>query len=179
MIATMALRKPGAAVADDALRDLYRDHYRGLVRLATLLVDDRETAEEVVQDAFVKVHAGWHRIAEPDRALPYLRSAVLNGARSALRRRGVARRWFDRETRKGVADAPSAEAAGVAGATRDDVMDAIRHLPEQQRNVVLLRYYADLSEAQIAETLGIAPGTVKTSCHRALAKLAPMLEALQ
>ena len=165
---------------DESLRDLFDGHYRELVRLAALLVDDRGTAEEIVQDAFVAAATRWERI-DGDKVLAYLRSSVLNGARDALRRRGTVRRFLFRQAERNepppTAEAP--EAAAVAHITRREVLDAVRRLPETQRNVVLLRYFLDCSEAQIAETLGVSAGTVKTSAHRALANLAPALEALR
>ena len=175
MMSTMARE-----VQDETLRDLFDGHYRELVRLAVLLVDDRGVAEEVVQDAFVAAAARWERI-DGDKVLAYLRSSVLNGARDALRRRGTVRRFLSRQGERNepppVAESP--ETAAVAHSTRREVLDAVRRLPDTQRNVVLLRYFLDCSEAQIAETLGVSAGTVKTSAHRALANLAPALEALR
>jgi RNA polymerase sigma-70 factor (sigma-E family) len=167
-------------VQDETLRDLFDGHYRGLVRLAALLVDDRGAAEEIVQDAFVGAAARWDRI-DGEKALAYLRSSVLNGARDALRRRGTVRRFLSRQSERN--EPPPAvegpEATAVSHVTRREVLEAVRRLPETQRNVVLLRYFLDCSEAQIAETLGVSAGTVKTSAHRALANLAPALEALR
>lgn len=157
--------------APDALAELWRDHYADLVRLARFLVDDRETAEEVVQDAFVRLHGRLHAVA-PEKAAGYLRVAVLNGSRSNLRRRKVAR------AHPAPADPPSdpAEAGGVGRASRDEVIAIVRALPRRQRDVVLLRYFADLPEAAVAETLGISTGSVKTHNHRALLALRGLLE---
>lgn len=79
--------------ADEALTELYRAHWRSLVRLSYLLVRDQAVAEEVVQDAFIAVHRRWRRMSDHDQALAYLRVAVVNGSRSALRRRTVRHRW--------------------------------------------------------------------------------------
>ena len=165
---------------DETLRDLFDGHYRELVRLAALLVDDRGMAEEIVQDAFVAAAARWERI-DGDKVLAYLRSSVLNGARDALRRRGTVRRFLFRQAERNEPPptAETTEATAVSHITRREILDAVRRLPETQRNVVLLRYFLDCSEAQIAETLGVSAGTVKTSAHRALASLAPALEALR
>lgn len=166
------VRDPGLAPADlrDALPDLYHEHYRSLVRLASFSVDDLETAEEVVQDAFVKLVAGDYRV-DPGKEAAYLRSMVLNGARSALRKRQVRRAHTP--------DAPglvaAAEVAGVASAEHDRIITALRQLPEQQASVLVLRYYLDLSEADIADTLGIARGSVKSHAHRGLKRLAQLL----
>jgi RNA polymerase sigma-70 factor (sigma-E family) len=161
-------------VQRDQLAGLFAEHYRPLVRLVSGLLDDNGTCEEVVQDAFVAV---WRRRPDlrADERLPaYLRSAVLNGARSALRHEGVARRHL-RSLRP---PAPAPEAETLPG---DDVrvLEALRALPVRQREVLALRYYLDLAEAEIATTLGISAGSVKTHAHRGLAALAERLEDLR
>lgn len=173
----MACMAPVEHRADPWLVDLYRSHYAELVRLAALLVDDRGVAEEVVQDAFVSVARRRERAPLDDaQAVPaYLRSAVLNGARSALRRRAVRRRHL--RSVEPPPDAPSADVAALAHEETRRVLTALRRLPGRQREVLVLRYYADLSEAEIAETLGISPGSVKTHAHRGLASLSETLEA--
>jgi RNA polymerase sigma-70 factor (sigma-E family) len=156
------------------LTDAYRTHYRSLVKLAGLLLDDRGACEEVVQDAFVSVFGKGRSLREPDRLPAYLRSAVLNGARSRLRKRDVRRRLAV------VRDDAGAAAQPEAGALRADdrrvVLEAMRRLPERQREVLVLRYWLDLSEADIAETLGISAGTVKTHASRGMDALARLLE---
>jgi len=157
-------------VAD--LADTYREHYRALVRLASLLLDDVGACEEVVQDAFVQVWQRGPALRTPDRLPAYLRSAVLNGARSRLRHRLVRRRHL-----AAVPDpAPAAEATALAGDPDRTMLRALRELPVRQREVLALRYYLDLSEAEIAATLGISAGSVKTHAHRGLATLAEQLE---
>lgn len=157
-------------VVSSSLPALYDEHFRSMVKLASMYVDDRETAEEVVQDAFVKLLAGNYRI-EAGKEAPYLRKMVLNGARSMLRKRRVRRLHTP--------DAPglvaAAEESGMAGAERDRILAAVRQLPEKQAAVLILRFYLDLSEADIAETLGIARGSVKSHSHRGLAKLQKLL----
>jgi RNA polymerase sigma-70 factor (sigma-E family) len=170
-----------APVADEPagpapVRDLaatYREHYRSLVRLASLLVDDVGRCEEIVQDAFVKVWRRPPNLSGDDRLPAYLRSAVLNGARSHLRHRGVERRHL-----RAVASPPEAPDATSTG-DEAQVLSALRSLPDRQREVLALRYYLDLSEAEIAATLGISPGSVKTHAHRGLATLAQQLEDLR
>jgi RNA polymerase sigma-70 factor (sigma-E family) len=157
-----------------ALSDLYRSEYRRLVRLAVLLVDQPELAEEIVQDAFVKLDQAWDRVRDPAARPAYLRSIVMNGARSGLRRRLVARRHAPTP----VGDAPAAEAAVVLREDQEEVLAAVRTLPLRQRQCVALRFYEDMTEAQIAETLGISQGSVKTHLHRAMASLTERLEAL-
>lgn len=167
------------AVPTDArpgLEDLYRDHYRSLVQLASLLLDDLGSCEEVVQDAFVTIHRRGLDHVEDGRTQAYLRSAVLNGARSQLRKRQV------RQRLRPVPDAPSSptpERSMLAGEDRRVVLNALRSLPARQRDVLLLRYWADLSEAEIALTLDISPGTVKTHAKRGLAALATRMEDLR
>ncbi len=161
------------AVAD--LESVYQAEYRSLVRLASLLIDDVGTCEEIVQDAFVRVWASGPGLREPERLPAYLRSAVLNGARSQLRRRLVRRRHLVVAPEP----APAAEAAALAGDPTHEVLHALRSLPDRQREVLALRYYLDLSETEIARTLGISGGSVKTHAHRGLATLAERLEALR
>ncbi len=166
-------RNHGEAIASTApytLPALYDQHYRSMVKLASMYVDDRETAEEVVQDAFVKLLAGNYHI-EPGREAPYLRKMVLNGSRSLLRKRRV-RRLHTPDDPGLVA---AAEETGVARSERERILQAVRRLPEKQAAVIILRYYLDLSEADIAETLGIARGSVKSHAHRGLAKLEKLL----
>jgi RNA polymerase sigma-70 factor (sigma-E family) len=156
---------------DDWLDAAFRRDYDPLVRLATLLVD-REVAEELVQDAFVRTHSRLSRIT-PGKVTVYLRSAVINGARSHLRRRMVARKHMPPPPPLAVA----AEVDGVARAERTEVFGALNRLPNRQREVLVLRYYLDLSEAEIAETLGISTGSVKQHAHRGLSTLSTTLGA--
>jgi RNA polymerase sigma-70 factor (sigma-E family) len=171
MIAAMA-PSVGPGDGPDSLAALHGEHYRPLVRLASLLIDDQGVCEELVQDAFVAVWRRRAALLDPDRLPAYLRSAVLNGARSHLRKREVRRRHRAPEP----AAVPSAEAGAVAAEETRTVVAALRALPDRQREVLALRYYLDLSEAEIASTLGISPGSVKTHAHRGLAALAPLLE---
>ena len=151
---------------DDLLVRLFADHYKDLVRLASLLLDDIGSCEEVVQDAFVKMHTLRTR-PTPGKEPAYLRSMVMNGARSRMRKRMVRRRH--------VPDAPTHSASAETGALEqiqsDALVEAVRSLPRRQAEVLTLRYYADLSEAEIAETLGISAGSVKTHASRGLAAL--------
>ena len=159
--------------ADTALEELYAAHWRRLVRLSVLLLRDRGEAEEVVQDAFVATHRHWSRLRDPDKALAYLRQAVVNRSRSALRHRGVVERHAMRESRP--AASPSSDSPGVAAGRREAVLTALRALPTRQREVLALRYYLDLSEAQIAEALGISRGAVKAHASRGSATLRVLL----
>jgi RNA polymerase sigma-70 factor (sigma-E family) len=158
--------------ADDAVSTLYSAHYRSLVRLSTLLLGEQALAEEVVQDAFVAMHGKWGRLRDPEKAAAYLRQAVVNRSRSALRRRSVEARH------RYVMDSPgvSAEYTALALLDRDAVMTALRSLPRRQREVLVLRYYADLSEADIAAAIGISQGAVKSHASRGIAALRNVLE---
>lgn len=157
-------------MTDVDLATLYEEHFRSLVKLASMYVDDIETAEEVTQDAFVKMLSGTYRV-EPGKEAPYLRSVVLNGARSRLRKRRVRRLHHPDPA----GTAPAAEIGGVQGVEQQRILLAMRNLSEKQSAVLILRYYLDLSEAEIAETLGIARGSVKSHAHRGLAKMASLL----
>jgi len=159
--------------ADEAVTALYLAHYRGLVRLAALLLDDTGAAEEVVQDAYVRMHGSWRRIRDPQAAVGYLRTTVLNLARSRLRHRQVVRRHAPAPA----PDAPSAEQGALDRLEHDRVVAALRGLPDRQRECLVLRYYADLSEAEIAAAMGISAGAVKSHASRGMAALRAVLEA--
>ncbi len=169
----MAMRPGATWDADAALEQLYAAHWRGLVRLGVLLLRDQGAAEEVVQDAFVAMHGRWSKLRDPDKALAYLRQSVVNRSRSALRHRGVVERHAVRQSPP--ADAAPADAGLDASTRREAVLDAVRALPDRQREVLALRYYLDLSEAEIAETLGIARGSVKAHASRGAAALRTLL----
>lgn len=162
-----------AAAQPPTVTDLYHAHRLGMVRLAVLLVDDLATAEDVVQDAFTALYRrhGEH-ITEVDNALGYLRTAVVNTARSVLRRRRTARAW----TPPPPADIPSAEAHVVLDEAHREVLAALGRLTPRRRQVLVLRYWADLSEAEIAQALGISRGAVKSNASRALDALERILE---
>jgi RNA polymerase sigma-70 factor (sigma-E family) len=158
--------------AELAVIELYSMHYSSLVRLAAMLVRDTPTAEEVVQDAFIAVHDGWDRLRDADKALAYMRQAVVNRSRSVLRHRMV----VEKNQQKPSPDMPSAEHGALALIDRSSVVKALGSLPLRQREVVVLRFYADLSEAQIASAMGITRGAVKSHTSRAMAALRSVLE---
>jgi len=158
--------------ADLAVIELYSVHYRSLVRLAAVLVRDTPTAEEVVQDAFIAMHDGWQRLKDADKALAYLRQAVVNRSRSVLRHRLV----VERNLQKPPPDMPSAEHGALTLLERSAVVAALRDLPDRQREAIVLRYYADLSEAEIAAAMKISRGAVKSHTARGMAALRAALE---
>jgi RNA polymerase sigma factor (sigma-70 family) len=151
--------------------ELFRDHHGELVRLAVLMVGDVPTAEDVVQDVYASLHG---RARQPQDPLPYVRAAVLNGCRSALRRRGVARRatLVHRASQRHDQTLASAESEVILSEDRRAVLAALARLPRRRREVLVLRYYLGLSEAEIAAVLRISPGTVKSTAARGLAALA-------
>ena len=153
--------------ADRAVTVLYAAHYRSLVRLSALLLRDVATAEEVVQDSFVAMHDGWRRLRDNDKALSYLRQSVVNRSRSVLRHRVV----VDKNAPKPAPDMPSAEQGAMTLLERSAVVTALRTLPARQREALVLRFYGDLSEAQIAATMGISKGAVKSHTARAMISL--------
>jgi len=163
---------PAELDADRAVTELYSEHYRTLVRLATLLVRDMATAEEVVQDSFIAMHASWRRLRDTDKALSYLRQSVVNKSRSVLRHRVV----MDRNAPKPAPDVPSAEHGAITLLERSSVVEALRKLPMRQREALVLRYYADLSEAQIASVMGISRGAVKSHTARGMTSMRAVLE---
>ena len=172
VVAPPATRAGSGWSADRAVTELYSMHYRALVRLAALLVRDTPTAEEVVQDAFVAMHGGWQRLRDADNALAYLRQAVVNRSRSVLRHRTV----VEKNLQKAPPDMPSAEHGALVQLERSAVVDALRKLPDRQREAIVLRYYADFSEAEIASAMKISRGAVKSHTARGMAALRSELE---
>ncbi|MDH6138113.1 RNA polymerase sigma-70 factor (sigma-E family) [Kitasatospora sp. GP30] len=170
------LLRGGRAPEQDSrptLTELYHAHRLGLVRLAVLLVDRQDIAEDVVQEAFTALfQKHGEQLDDVDNALGYLRTSVVNGARSVLRRRKTAREYVPPHE----ADAPSAEEHAVLNDEHRRVVAALRQLTERQREVLVLRYWSDLSEAQIAEALGLSRGAVKSTASRALDALEKQLE---
>jgi RNA polymerase sigma-70 factor (sigma-E family) len=167
---------PGAAViappAAEAVTALYQEHALGLIRLAVVMLGDRGAAEDAVQEAFCGLYRRWHGLSDPGKALSYLRSSVINGCRSALRRR---RRQASLDPSTGDAPGESAEATALIGEEHRQVLTAIRSLPARQREALVLRFYLDLDEGEIAASMRISRGTVKSTTSRALAALGRIL----
>jgi RNA polymerase sigma-70 factor (sigma-E family) len=163
---------PPATEADRAVAALFRAHHVELVRLALLMVGDLATAEDVVQDAFEHLHRRWRRLREPGAGLAYARASVLNGCRSVHRRSAVARKHAPRLAGPVIHSPDAATALAEHGA----LLTALRALSRRQREVLVLRFYADLDAAEIAATLRISPSTVRSTTSRGLAELARILE---
>ncbi|MEY9870640.1 RNA polymerase sigma-70 factor (sigma-E family) [Streptacidiphilus sp. MAP12-33] len=155
----------GASV--DHLTETYQAHYSSLLRLAALLLDDTASCEDVVQEAFIRVHSARRRLRDPDKTLAYLRQTVVNLSRSTLRRRIMGLRLLQ----KPMPDAASAEEGAYDALERDELILALRGLQRRQREVLVLRYFSDMTEAQVADTLGISVGSVKAYGSRGLAAL--------
>lgn len=158
---------------DEAIEVLFRAHYATLLRLAFCLLGERAPAEDAVQDAFVSAYTHWTGLRDPDAAPAYLRSAVINRCRSRLRdklRRG------SRPTLLLIdSSAASSEDVVVQQTERSRLAGAVRRLPQRQREVVVCRYYLELSTAETAGLLGIGVGSVKRHAHRAVEALSRQL----
>lgn len=165
----LAFARP-AAKDDESFASVFNEHHRPAVRLAYLLTGDAGQAEDIVSEAFAKVFVQWRKGRVEDVG-PYLRRAVANQANSKLRRRYLERREASRRT----GDDRGVRTVDEQAADRDAVWQAIQRLPDRQRQVVVLRYYEDLSEAETAEVLGISAGTVKSSLSRGLSRLEELL----
>ena len=164
---------PTPSAAPDAryqVTALYQAHALGLVRLAVIMVGDQPTAEDVVQDAFLGLYRQWGGLSDTSHALAYVRSSVLNGCRTVLRRNSRYKRIVLAE-----ATFESAEARALAGEEHREVMAAIRKLPDRQREALVLRFYLDMNEGEVAKAMRISRGSVKSATSRAIASLGRML----
>ena len=176
---------PGAAASVTAL---YAEHALGLARLAVVITGDRAAAEDIVQDAFLGLYRRWDQLTDLTAPLAYLRVSVVNGCRTALRRRSRLGVWpgaggddaLDEfvpaagfGAQAGLAE--SAEARVLLSEEQRAVAAALRKLPQRQREAVVLRYYLELSEEETAQVMGVAKGTVKSATHRALAAVGKIL----
>lgn len=153
--------------------DLYRSHRMQMVRMAILLVDDMASAEDVVQEAFAGLYRNWGGLRDRNAAIGYLRTAVVNGSRSMLRRRRTARAYVPPDP----GTARSAESLALLSTEHQAVVNALGDLAPRQREVLVLRYYGGLSEAEIAEATGLSKGTVKSTASRAVAKLGDIMRS--
>ncbi|MEU5978723.1 SigE family RNA polymerase sigma factor [Streptomyces sp. NPDC047315] len=162
-----------AGTTVDHLTETYRAHYRSLLGLAALLLDDTASCEDVVQEAFIRVHSARKRVRDPEKTLAYLRQTVVNLSRSALRRRILGLKLLS----KPMPDMASAEEGAYDQLERDALIKAMRGLQRRQREVLVLRYFADMTEAQVAQALGISLGSVKAYGSRGIAALRVAMEA--
>ena len=151
---------------------MYGTQYRPLVRMSAMLLGDTGAAEEVVQESFIAVHAAWRRLRDIDKAVPYLRRSVLNRSRSILRHRMVT----DRHMPVREPDMPSAEQGAIAQFERSAVIEALRSLPARQREALVLKFYLELTEEEVAAAMKISTGAVKSHTSRGKAALRTALE---
>lgn len=166
--------------ANAGISMLYESHWNGLVRLAWLLLRDQQAAEDVAQDAYIATYRNWGKLRDEEAAVAYLRRCAVNGARSVLRHQTVVRRETLAEAGRADASgrlaAPGSDVSALARLDGDRLMSELATLPDRQREVIVLRYYSDLSESQIAEALNISPGSVKTHAYRGLRSLRDRME---
>lgn len=149
---------------DDELTAIYVSHYPRLIRAAMVLLDDECAAEDVVQDAYIRVLCGWDRIRDRRAAARYLRTTVVNLSRSQMRHRMVAAKYPPEP----LPDVVAAEESVLERLEREHVRCAVKRLPRRQRQCLTLRYYGNLSEPQIAAALGISVGAVKSHTFRGI-----------
>jgi RNA polymerase sigma-70 factor (sigma-E family) len=162
----------GADPAANVMVEVFTGQYSSLVRLAAMLLDDSHAAEDVVQDAYVRVAARHFRLRDPDRALAYLRQTVVNLARNSLRRRSVVRR----HATTSLPAAASAEDDAISRFERQSVVRGLRALPRRVREVLVLRYYQGCSVEETAEFLGLSTGSVKAYASRGVQQLKNMID---
>jgi len=158
---------------DELVSELFRQEYAALVRLAYVVLHDRGSAEDVVMEAFCSLHSRWATVRNKAAPAAYLRSAVLFGCRSRIRE------LVRERSRRPLAEvnAPDPSSAGaIAHDEAHALAVGVRSLPDRQREVVVCRYYLELSEAETAELLGISVGSVKRHAHRAREALLTLLE---
>lgn len=153
---------------------LYHQESVSLVRLARVFTDDRTGAEDIVQEAFIKLYHAVDRIKDPERSTAYLRSIVLNLARDQNRRGLLSLRHQDSMIDRRLPEVP--EDKVVLTEDQTEVIDALNTLPRRQRDCLVLRFYSDMTEREIGDTLGISPNSVKTHCQRGMTTLAERLE---
>jgi RNA polymerase sigma factor (sigma-70 family) len=160
--------------ADDLVADLFAAEARSLVSLARIFCHDRNAAENLVQEAFIRLHRSAGTLRDRSKAPAFLRSIVINLARDNNRRGLMSLRHRSASTQP--ESTPSFEDDAVESEADRVVIDAIRQLPDRQRACLVLRFYSGLSESEIAETLGISNNSVKTHCRRGMAAMATLLE---
>jgi RNA polymerase sigma-70 factor (sigma-E family) len=174
---TCSRGRPRGVPPDDAaaaVTALYRAHAVSMIRIALIMVGDRATAEDVVQDAFLGLYRRWSKLDDPANALTYVRSAMLNGCRDVLRQR-ARRERRDRAAASAWEPLPSAEAAALLSEDHRRILAAVRLLPDRQREALVHRFYLGMSEEETARAMGISRGTVKSTTSRAVTALGRML----
>ena len=162
---------------DTLVTDLFAAEGARLVRMARLFTDDRNAAEDLVQEAFIRLHRAAHRIKDPAKAAPYLRSIVINLARDHNRRGLMSLRHQEALPAGSTPEAP--EDALVLDEQKRQIIEQLRELSPRQRDCILLRYYLELTEVETGEALGISNNSVKTHTRRGMDALRARLGELQ
>ena len=176
---TLGVAEPVASPVDRdvAVTELFLTHHARLVIVAQMITGDLATAEDVVQDAFASLYRRWPWLREKGAAIGYVHSSVVNGARSGLRQRR--RLPTTQLVDTAMSPAPAADNAALRHDTQRALAEELAALPIRQRQVVVLRYYLDQTEAEIAATLSISKGAVKKHASRALATLGTRLREVR
>jgi RNA polymerase sigma factor (sigma-70 family) len=168
-------REPPDDDAAAAVSALYDAHAVTMIRIALIMLSDRAAAEDVVQDAFFGLYRRWGKLSDRANAVTYVRSAVLNGCRDALKRQ-ARRDRRDRASALSWQAAGSAETLALIGEDQRLILAAVRRLPGRQRETLLCRFYLEMSEEETARAMGVSRGTVKSATSRAIAALGRMLK---
>ena len=153
------------------MTELYQAHALGLLRLAVIMLGERQAAEDVIQDAFLGLFRRWDALHDHERALAYVRSSVFNGCRTVMRKRARSRQFMLADP-----DVESAETRVVLGEEHREVLAALRRLPDRQREAVALRYCLDMPVGDVARAMGVTEGTVKSATSRGIAALGRTLK---
>lgn len=156
-----------AVATDDGMRALYDRWHADMVRFAAFLTGSVHAAEDVAHEAFAKVFDAWDRIDDPGRADAYLKKTVVNVARGRHRRSKVAERHQERH----LVALPSAEDEVLGRISRERVLGAVAALPLRQRACVVMRYWMRMTESEIAESLDVSVGSVRTHVKRGTLRL--------
>lgn len=164
MIRTRTIEEATTPAESGRLESLYAAHAPEAARLAYLLTGDKALAEDLVHEAFVRMFGRFRDLRHPEAFRAYLRKTVVNLVRSHFRRRGVERSFLEKEARR-----PATTVEQPSG--REEMWDQLKQLSHRQRAAIVLRYYEDLTEAQTADVLGCAVGTVKSLVSRGLEQL--------
>jgi RNA polymerase sigma-70 factor (sigma-E family) len=167
----------GRETADDlSIETLFRAHGTRLVRVARMFVDDRDAAEDIVQEAFIRFHRSRHRLRDRDAVAGYLRATVLNLARDHNRRGLMSMRHLAAQAQQAGDPEPDPDQVVVLDEEHDTIMRALGSLPTRQRDCLVMRYHLEMSPGEIASALGIGINSVKTHLTRGLTALRSLLE---
>ena len=173
--AVLSVLAGGPSNREAAVRVLYEERHAELVRFATFIMGDVHAAEDVTQEAFMRVYDAWDRLDDHDKAVAYLRVTIVNLSRGRHRRRMVA----ERKQQPHLMVVPSAEDDAMGRVGRSAVLAAVAALPSRQRACVVMRHWLRMTEGEIATTLDVSVGSVRTHNKRGLETLERKLGALR